>query len=444
MSKTDIQHKFELNSTTNKASLDAQTPEFVRRYATFLGFAFFVLPMLAMLLPWQQNVRASGQVTAFSASERIQNIDAPVSGVINQWYVQEGSVVKKGDVLLEISDIDPMFKDRLKLKRDNLEIMLNAKKGELEAYEIQLQSLISSRDAKIAAAQFKRDVANQKILANSESVNASKATFETAEFQAKRLQRLLKDGLVSKRDVEVAERDLNLAKRSLNSAQASYNSAKAEAQSASADIQQIRAETQASLDSSSAIISKIKGELADSENSLTSSEISLSRQNMQKVIAPRDGVIFRLLINTQSQVVSKGQSLLTIVPDTESRAVQLWVDGRDAPLIVKDSEVRLEFEGWPSIQVSGWPAVGIGTFRGKVSFVDSTDNGQGNFRIMVVPTESEKWPSPSLLRQGVSAKAWILLNEVSIGYELWRLVNGFPARLPQEISNRIQKSESNQ
>jgi len=427
-----------MSAMTEKASTKAQTPEFVRRYAKFLGFAFFILPLISMLLPWQQNVTANGQVTAFSASERIQNIDAPVSGVINEWYVQEGSVVKKGDVLLEISDIDPMFKDRLQLKRNNLETKLDAKKGELEAYEIQLQSLITSRDAKIAAAKFKLDVANQKILASSESVSASEATFDTADFQAKRLQRLLKDGLVSKRDVEVAERDLILAKRSLNSGRANYNSAKAEAQSARAEIQQIRAETQASLDSNNAVISKIKGELADSENSLTSSEINLSRQSMQKVIAPRDGVIFRLPINTQSQVVSKGQSLLTIVPDTDSRAVQLWVDGRDAPLIVKDSEVRLEFEGWPAVQVAGWPKVGIGTFRGKVAFVDSTDNGQGNFRIMVVPADSEQWPSPRFLRQGVSAKAWILLNEVSIGYELWRLVNGFPARLPQEVSTHMQ------
>lgn len=431
-----------MNKQINNALFKAQTPEFLRRYAKFLGFAFFVLPLISMFLPWQQNVTANGQVTAFSASERIQNIDAPVSGVINKWYIQEGSVVKKGDVLLEISDIDPMFKDRLQLKRNNLETKLEAKKSELEAYEIQQQSLISSRDAKIAAAKFKLDVANQKILASSESVSASEATFETAEFQAKRLQRLLKDGLVSKRDVEVAERDLILAKRSLNSGRANYSSAKAEAQSASAEIQQIRAETQASLDSNNAVISKIKGELADSENSLTSSEINLSRQSMQKVIAPRDGVIFRLPINTQSQVVSKGQSLLTIVPDTASRAVQLWVDGRDAPLIIKGSEVRLEFEGWPAIQVAGWPKVGIGTFRGEVAFVDSTDNGQGNFRIMVVPTESQEWPSPRFLRQGVSAKAWVLLNEVSIGYELWRLVNGFPARLPQEVSNNMQKSDA--
>ncbi|MGJ8619282.1 MAG: HlyD family secretion protein [Methylophilaceae bacterium] len=415
----------------------ARTPAFVKTYARFLGVAFFILPLLSLFLPWRQNVNASGQVTAFSPSERIQSIDAPVSGVINKWNVQEGSFVKKGDVLLEISDIDPQFKDRLSAQRDNQQLKLDAKRDELKAYEIQQQNLISSRDAKIAAAQFKLDVAQQKTLSASESLSATQATLDTAEFQTNRLQRLYQDGLVSKRDVEVAERDFILAKRSLNSAQANLNSAKAEAKSASAEILQIRADTQASLDASSALINKIKGELADSENSLTSSEISLSRQNMQRVIAPRDGVIHRLPINSQSQVISKGQQLLIIVPNTDSRAVELWVDGRDAMLIAKGSEVRLAFEGWPAIQVSGWPKASIGTFKGQVAFVDPTDNGMGNFRVMVLPDGDRDWPSATMLRQGVSARAWILLQKVSIGYEIWRMVNGFPARLPQEASNNL-------
>ena len=103
--------------------------------------------------------------------------------------------------------------------------------------------------------------------------------------------------------------------------------------------------------------------------------------------------------------------------------------------------MRLEFEGWPAIQVAGWPEVNVGTFKGRVSFVDPTDNGRGNFRVMVIPDGVNKWPSAQLLRQGVSTRAWILLQEVSIGYEIWRLVNGFPARLPQEASINLQSSQ---
>ncbi|MDP3210870.1 HlyD family secretion protein [Methylotenera sp.] len=420
------------NKVFNDALVATETPEFVVRYVRNLSILFFVLPIIAMFLPWQQNVTAIGKVTAFSPSERVQTIDAPVSGLISKWYVQEGSVVKEGDVLLEVSDIDPMFKDRLEAQRNNLQTKLNAKQDELKSYQVQQQNLMSSRDAKISAAQFKLDVANQKILSTTEAISAAKATADAAEFQSNRMQRLFVDGLVSKRDLEVAERDLIIAHRNLISAQAQHNSAKAEAQSAKAEILQIRADTQASLDSSSAVINKIKGELADSQNSLTSSEINLSRQNMQRIVAPRAGTIFRLPVNSQSQMISQGQPLLVILPETSARAVELWVDGRDAPLISTHTSVRLEFEGWPAIQVPGWAKVGIGTFSGKVSFVDPTDNGTGSFRVMVVPDEHyPDWPSARFLRQGISAKGWILLENVTIGYEIWRLLNGFPARIPE-------------
>lgn len=422
----------ESNKKIQDALVVSQTPLSVSRYVKVLVLLFFVLPLIGLFLPWQQNVSAAGKVTAFSPSERVQTIDAPLNGVISKWYVNEGSAVKAGDVLLEISDIDPLFKDRLASQRDNQQEKLAAKEDELKSYEVQLENLILSREAKISAAQFKLDVAKQKLVANTETISSAQATLDAAQFQNSRLQRLYQDGLVSKRDLEVAERDLIIANRNLNSAQAQRNSSQAEAQSSQAEIHQIRADTQALLDSSAAVINKIKGELADSQNSLTGSEINLSRQNMQRIVAPRSGTIFRLPVNSQSQMISQGQPLLVILPETSIRSVELWVDGRDAPLITKGSMVRLEFEGWPAIQVPGWAQVGIGTFAGKVAFIDPTDNGTGSFRIMVVPDKAyPNWPSARFLRQGISANAWVLLEKVTIGYEIWRVLNGFPARIPQ-------------
>ena len=412
-----------------------QTPDWLRTWVKRLAWLLVGLPLLFLFLPWQQNVTALGKVTAYAPSERVQTIDAPVNGMIDRWHVQEGSQVKEGDLLLEITDTDPNFRQRLQAQRDNLQSKLTAKQDELRAYELQKQNLTAARDAKISAAQYKQDVANQKIRSSQEAVNAAQATLDAATLQLQRLQRLLADGLVSKRDFEVAERDHIIATRNLNSAQAQWQSAKAEASSASADIQQIRADTQAYLDSTSAVINKIRGETADSENSLHSSEISLARQNMQRIVAPRAGTIFRLPVNSQSQIIKQGDPLLVIVPHTSQRAVELWVDGRDAPLITHRSSVRLEFEGWPAIQVPGWAQVGVGTFEGEIAFVDPTDNGSGHFRIMVIHKPgSPEWPSARFLRQGISAKGWVLLERVSIGYELWRLLNGFPPRIPAEPS----------
>jgi multidrug efflux pump subunit AcrA (membrane-fusion protein) len=80
--------------------------------------------------------------------ERVQSIDAPIQGLIAQWHVQEGSAVKAGDVLLEMRDIDPQFKNRIESQRDNLSNKFSAKKEELKSYQLQQRNLSLARDAK--------------------------------------------------------------------------------------------------------------------------------------------------------------------------------------------------------------------------------------------------------------------------------------------------------
>lgn len=409
----------------------AETPVLVRRLGRWLFWLFFVIPILMLFLPWLQNISGSGMVTAFHPSDRRQTVDAPINGVISKWHVQEGTHVKMGDVLLEMTDVDPQFSNRLDEQLAANTSKLKAKEEELKSYQLQLQSYQTARDASVSAANFKRDMARQKVLAATEAIHAAQATVEATQLQLTRMQRLLADGLVSKRDQEVAERDNIVGNRNLNSAKAQLDSAKAEERSANADISQIRADAQSAIDSASAQANKIRGEIADSQNSILNAEVNLARQQAQRIVSPRAGTVFRLPVNSQSQIISRGQPLLVVVPENNERAVELYVDGRDAPLIIKDSEVRLEFEGWPAVQVSGWPNVAIGTFVGKVAFIDATDDGKGSFRVMVLPDEREqKWPQDRFLRQGTSVRGWILLENVSVGYEIWRLLNGFPPRLP--------------
>ncbi|MDP3088941.1 MAG: HlyD family efflux transporter periplasmic adaptor subunit [Methylotenera sp.] len=422
-----------MNTLRNHSAMrESDTPAFVQSLSKYLLWLFFIIPMIILFFPWLQNIQGIGMVTAYHPSERRQTVDAPISGVINKWFVQEGTKVKAGDVLLEMADVDPNFQERLGDQLTATTDKLAAKKEELKSYQTQLQSFLTVRDARTSAASFKRDMAKQRVLSATETIHAAEATLAATQYQLTRMERLLGEGLVSKRDQELADRDHALATRALNSAKAQLDAARAEERSADADITQIRADVQTSIDKANAQINKLLGEIADSQNNVLSSEINLARQQAQKMIAPRAGTVFRLPINSQSQIISRGQPLLVIVPENNQRAVELYVDGRDAPLVVKDSIVRLEFEGWPAVQVSGWPNVAIGTFAGKVSFVDATDDGTGIFRVMVIPDEREqKWPEDRFLRQGTSVSGWVLLEQVTIGYEIWRLLNGFPPRLPK-------------
>lgn len=183
---------------------------------------------------------------------------------------------------------------------------------------------------------------------------------------------------------------------------------------------------------------KYQSEQASAEAELARIGTKFARQSTQFVTAPRSGIILRRMAGEGSVLVKAGASLAIIVPDTESRAVELWVDGRDVSLISEGQNVRLQFEGWPAIQFSGWPSVAVGTFGGRVAVIDAADNGQGKFRVLVIPNVNEPWPTSKYLRQGVRTQGWVLLSQVKLGYELWRRFNGFPPSV-QMPEGAIQK-----
>ena len=44
--------------------------------------------------------------------------------------------------------------------------------------------------------------------------------------------------------------------------------------------------------------------------------------------------------------------------------------------------------------------------------------------------DENPWPDERFVRFGSNARGWVLLEQVPVGYELWRRMNNFPAELP--------------
>jgi RND family efflux transporter MFP subunit len=175
-------------------------------------------------------------------------------------------------------------------------------------------------------------------------------------------------------------------------------------------------------------VEELRSRVAEASAELTRTEVNISRQSMQIVRAPRDGVILRVTAGDAATFINAGDIVATFVPDNAERAVELFVDGRDIALIRPGAKVRLQFEGWPVVQFSGWPSVAIGTFGGVVTAVDPSASAAGRFRVLVSEDTSDphRWPDEDYVRFGSNARGWILLETVPIGYELWRQLNNFP------------------
>ena len=318
----------------------------VPRVMTVVGWMLATVVTVAVFfliyVPWVQTAAGFGSVTARDPNDRLQEINALVSGRIQDWYVQDGSRVMVGDPIVKIVDNDPKLLERLEAERNQV---------------------LAKLEAATSAAQI-------------------------AEIDMNRMEKLFNDGLASRREFEQAR---------------------------------IRVE-------------ELRTRIAESAAELSRVDVNISRQSVQIVRAPRNGVIQRVNAGDAATFVSAGQAIASFVPDDVDRAVELFIDGRDIALVRVGAPVRLQFEGWPVVQVSGWPSVAVGTFSGTVVAIDPSAQANGRFRILVAEdtTAEVAWPDASFVRFGSGARGWVLLETVSVGYEIWRQLNNFPPNFPAE------------
>lgn len=406
-----------------------KSPQNIRRFGWILLGAFLLLVVALIFLPWQQFIAGSGRVVAYHPLERSVTIESPLAGRLLRSHVVEGQVVRQGDVLFQLADNDPNFLANLRQQQVAAEARRAAASQRVTAITSQIAELERALPLAVEAAKTRLDAARF-------------AAVTTAQ-QFERISALYNDqrGLASQRDFELTtlERDR---------AQAELTRAVAEWKRAEVDIQVTLSSTHAQRDAASA-------DLAAAEQALVALNIQVSQTEMQRVVAPRDGIILRVQA-TEGSFLRAGSPLGTLVASTTNRMVELWLSGNDMPLVQarevdpsgkvirSGSPVRVQFEGWPAIQSLGWPSLAVGTFGGEVVMIDATDNGKGKFRALVAekpeviersgrPPRVIAWPGERWLRQGVRANGWVLLQRVPLWFEFWRQVNGFPPVVTQDL-----------
>lgn len=408
------------------ANVLVRTPRAVRVVARLL-IALALFCALAMLSPWQQSAPATGKVVAFTPLERRQTVEAPIEGRVIRWAVREGSRVEAGDVLVELSDNDPSILQRLRDERSGILARLSAVRVRADSLEDRIEFVTASRGSALDAAAARVRMAGDRVRGAIQAVEAAEANHVAAELQVERQRALENDGLSSRRTLELAEADLTRTRTEVERAEASLSAARSEESALRSDQLKIGNDTSAAIDDARATRQSALAEVGTAQAEIARIDVRLARQETMVVRASSKGTVLSLSGGIGGEMVKAGDALLVFVPDTDHRAVELWVDGVDVPLLAEGRAVRIQFEGWPAVQFTGWPSVAVGTFGGRVVLIDATDNGLGKFRIVVTPDpRDQRWPSGRYLRQGVRANAWVLLGQVTLGYELWRRFNGFP------------------
>jgi multidrug resistance efflux pump len=397
-------------------------------------FGFILLLIIGLLLPWTQNIKSKGTITSLYQEQRPQEINSPIPGKIVKWWIKEGDFVKKGDTILQLSEIKGDYLDPLLVNRTQRQV--DAKKGSISYYKekivaanAQIEALKIGKRLKTEQIANKLGQLHNKLLAEKAEFEAIKNEFELVKDQYERQEKMFKEGLVSQ--TQLQQRNISF-QNILSKKIASENKIaqtnqeilnnKLEKNGIEQEYTEKISKAEGERFQSLSQISMSEGDVAKLENSVANYSI---RNGMYIILAPQDGQIVQAKKSGIGEILKDGDHIAIIVPSRVNYAVEMYVRPVDLPLIAIGQKVRFMFDGFPYIVFSGWPKNSYGTFGGKIIAFENSISSNGLFRVLVAedPTD-KKWPDQ--LKIGSGAQGITLLKDVPIWYELWRNINGFP------------------
>lgn len=397
-----------------------------------MGFSIFLL--IILFLPWTQTVSGTGYVTTLKPDHRPQTIQSPIPGKIENWYVQEGDFVKKGDTILHISEIKNEYFDPLLVERtgDQIEAKANSVqsyRGKVGALGSQMNAIRNERGLKSKMAINKLEQSRLKVVSDSIDLEAAKTNLNIARTQYERTLQLQQEGLKALPDVEEKKLKLQETQAKLISQQNKLLASENEVINAQLEINRIEAEYSDKVSKAESEMFTAQSNQFDAEAQVSKLENDFSnysiRNELYYILAPQSGYITKAIRAGIGETFKEGERLVGIMPADFELAVETYIKPLDVPLLHPGEKVRVQFDGWPAIVFSGWENLSYGTYGAKVVAIENFISENGKYRVLLAP-DAEDNPWPKEIRVGSGASTLALLEEVPIWFEIWRNLNGFP------------------
>lgn len=395
--------------------------------------------LIAMLfLPWQQTIQGEGIVIAKDPTQRDYPIVAPINGFISKFYVQENQYVTKGTKLLTMVDLDKEYLKKLQTIQKSLTSQSKNTLEKITNLQIKKENLQVAYKTGTAIYMQKYNQAKNKLDALKFKKIALQKSYEINKLNYERVKSLYEEGIESKRNFEIAENRYIHSQSELQQGDVAIKVQKEQ-------LAIIKNEKVKFIKNRQNLIKQIQNSIIDAKNSLKNIELNLqnnavtmARYKSGDIFAPKNGYVMRIVQNDKNKFIKKGEELMLFSPQTNEKILRIKVSDFNMPLVKKGLPVRIMFYGWPTMQISGWPAIKFGTFSGDIYKVENTSHEKGFFYALVSEDTKEPWPKGNNLRIGTQATVLVRLATVPIWYQLWRLMNALPPKMvtPTEVKNQ--------
>jgi multidrug efflux pump subunit AcrA (membrane-fusion protein) len=440
------QNNYPSDKTDFSAIKRVEVKDSTKRMLRAIYILFFVV-LIVQFLPWTQNISNKGKLVTLRPEQRPQTINTVISGRIEKWFVKDGDPVKKGDTILYISEtkqdyFDPQLVNRTEKQLKNKELSVVSYGDKVQSLDARIDALSETGRLKLKQTKIKLQQAQLKLKADSMELQTAQVNCRVAEQQFERFEKLYKADLKSQTEVETRKLSLQRAQANLINAQQKLLQSKNDIIDLKVEYNSVEAKYRDEVSKAESDKFAALSSMYDAEVDVTKLQTQVAnysiRNGLYYILAPQDGIVTKVLSSGIGETIKEGDAIATIMPAIYDMAIEMYIRPLDLPLVQKGQKVRIQFDGWPAIVFSGWPNTSYGTFGGKVFAVDNFASDDGTFRVLIAPDRNDRtWPEQ--LRVGGGTKSMILLNDVPIGYELWRVINGFPPEFYEKKSNDLPK-----
>jgi multidrug efflux pump subunit AcrA (membrane-fusion protein) len=437
-----------LNSIRKDAGYDLQSPQKIYRAdkeSNIKRWFWMICLFLVVLMwmPWTQNIQATGTITTLYQDQRPQQLNSIIPGRILKWWVKEGDFVKKGDTIVQLADVKDDYLDPQLMQRTNEQVDAKQQKmvfyqQKISATESQIIAMENARELKLNSLDNKMEQIRRKMLSDSAEIISAEVDYQVAVQQLSRAKEMYARGIITLVEFEKRSQQFNKALAVLTEKQQKFQNSKQDVIICSIEMNSTRQDAadkifkaRGEIASAQSEIASTSGDLSKNRNQLSNYEI---RGSQRWLIAPQNGQLVKAKKSGINEMVKEGDMIAEIVPTTFNYAAELFISPMDLVLLNKGQRVTLIFDGFPAMVFSGWPAASYGIFVGEVTAVETNLSENGKFRVLVTQNSTERqWPSE--LKIGTGVQGFALLKNVSIWYELWRQINGFPPEYYKKASS---------
>lgn len=348
-----------------------------------------VTALVVILLGWMsfsnidEMTHGEGQVVPSSEIQIVQSLEG---GVLKELMVSEGEIVKKGQVLLKISDVASASEERgtearqesLQLKKARLEAEASGKEFVIpEGLLEKVPDIVRNEEALYQSRQ--KELESAKAILNE---RISGAESQLSELGAK-ISRLSESKKLTEQELAITRKmveqravpkldEIRLS-RELNEISGQINEAAEERQGLQSELRSAQKERD---DQENKFKSQALGELNETQTQLSQLGESLTaigdRVDRSELKSPVDGVVNKIMLKTIGGVVEPAMKLVEIVPMNDKLKIIARVPPSDIAFLHPDQPVK--------VKVSAYDSQRYGSLDGKLVRIgaNSVTDSKGN------------------------------------------------------------------